>query len=105
MINKKLLDDITSYCKLNNIEIKEFINQLLKKAFMVEKYGDRPMSKEKGIFDSTIKEEPQESEVKPKRKYTRKKVVKNIVVDEQGETLEEEKQEVKEVKKTKRKLK
>lgn len=41
-IEKKLYDDIKSYCKLNNLKVNSFINNLLKKAFNVEKYGESP---------------------------------------------------------------
>lgn len=41
-IEEKLYSDIKKYCKVNNLKIGEFINKLLKKAFMVEKYGEKP---------------------------------------------------------------
>lgn len=41
-IDKKLYSDIKEYCKINNLIIKDFINKLLKQAFMVEKYGETP---------------------------------------------------------------
>lgn len=41
-IEKKLYDDIKSYCKLNNLKVNTFINNLLRKAFNVEKYGESP---------------------------------------------------------------
>ena len=43
-IDKKLHKDIKEYCQLNGIVMKDFVNKLLKKAFMVEKYGDKPFS-------------------------------------------------------------
>lgn len=42
MIDEKLLKDIESYCNINCLDTKEFINNILKKGFMVEKYGNRP---------------------------------------------------------------
>ena len=39
-INKKLLDDIRSYCKLNGLKLGEYVNGTLKRAFMEDKYGD-----------------------------------------------------------------
>lgn len=41
-IDKKLSDDITAYCKINNLNKIDFINKLLKSAFTVEKYGEKP---------------------------------------------------------------
>ena len=43
-IDKRLYQEIKDYCKLNNLVIKDFVNKLLKKAFIIEKYGDRPFS-------------------------------------------------------------
>lgn len=43
-IDKKLHKDIKEYCQLNGLIMKDFVNKLLKKAFMVEKYGDKPFS-------------------------------------------------------------
>lgn len=43
-LDKKLHKDIKEYCQLNGLVIKDFVNKLLKKAFMVEKYGERPFS-------------------------------------------------------------
>ena len=41
-IDKKLYEDIKAYCDLNGIKPKEYINTLLKKAFMEDKYGAAP---------------------------------------------------------------
>jgi hypothetical protein len=43
-LDKRLHKDIKEYCQLNGLVMKDFINKLLKKAFMVEKYGDKPFS-------------------------------------------------------------
>lgn len=43
-IENKLYSEIKEYCKLNGLVIKDFINKLLKKAFTVEKYGEKPFS-------------------------------------------------------------
>ena len=42
-IDKKLYKDIKSYCELNNLKVSDFINGLLRKAFNIEKYGEKPM--------------------------------------------------------------
>lgn len=44
-IDKKLHDEIKEYCKLNGLKITQFINTLLKRAFMIEKYGDSPFQR------------------------------------------------------------
>lgn len=46
-IDKRLHQDIKEYCKLNGLVMKDFVNKLLKKAFMVEKYGDKPFAEPK----------------------------------------------------------
>ena len=44
MIETKLHNEIKEYCKLNNLKVNIFINELLKKAFMREKYGETPFN-------------------------------------------------------------
>lgn len=41
-IDSKLSRDISSFCSLNGIDEDKYLNELLKKAFMLDKYGDRP---------------------------------------------------------------
>ena len=41
-IDKNLKRDIENYCVLNDLNVDIFINKILKKAFLVEKYGDKP---------------------------------------------------------------
>lgn len=41
-INKKLAQDISLYCKLNKLDEDVYLNELIRTAFMVDKYGDRP---------------------------------------------------------------
>ena len=43
-IDKRLYQEIKDYCKLNNLVIKDFVSKLLRKAFTIEKYGDRPFA-------------------------------------------------------------
>ena len=49
-IDKNLKRDIENYCVLNDLNVDIFINKILKKAFLVEKYGDKP-----NIFNTTPK--------------------------------------------------
>ena len=46
-IKDKLFKEITSYCEINNLEVEKYINDLLKKEFMIDKYGERPEVLEK----------------------------------------------------------
>ena len=55
LIDKKLHLEIKEYCKLNNLKMGEFINELLRKAFNIEKYGISPFSPiEKNIIEPTL---------------------------------------------------
>lgn len=51
-IDKKLYEEIKSYCKLNGLKTSEYVNGLLKKAFLEEKYGKTPFSRNDKIFPS-----------------------------------------------------
>jgi hypothetical protein len=42
-IDVKLEADIKEYCKLNGIKATEFVNNILKKGLMTEKYGNKPL--------------------------------------------------------------
>lgn len=44
-ISDKLFNDICSYCELNGIKVGELVEDLLRKAFTIEKYGERPVIK------------------------------------------------------------
>lgn len=55
MINKKLLDEITEYCKVNNLDISELINKMLTRGFTIEKYGETPIKHEVVIKKETKK--------------------------------------------------
>lgn len=41
-IDDKLYEEIREYCRLNKLTISVFVNDLLKKNFMVEKYDEAP---------------------------------------------------------------
>lgn len=60
-IDKKLNNEITLYCKENGLNKKEFINKLLKKAFNIEKYGEKPFSN-----TPQVEKAPPETEKKEK---------------------------------------
>lgn len=72
-IDKKLLDEISSYCKLNNIkEMSIFATELLRKAFMIEKYGERP---------GFIQQQPLEKTEEIKIEKVKPEIVKPEVVN------------------------
>ena len=61
-IDEKLYNDIKVYCSLNALKIKAFVNELLKKALIIEKYGETPFSSPQLHNDEqNIAEEKQES--------------------------------------------
>jgi hypothetical protein len=61
-LDKKLHKDIKEYCQLNGLIMKDFVNKLLKKAFMVEKYGDKPFNYENGTL---VDNEKKQDEIIP----------------------------------------
>lgn len=45
MLDKKLVEEIKEYCRLNDIkDYKNFINVLLQRSFNLEKYGSSPFN-------------------------------------------------------------
>lgn len=49
-ISNELYSEIFEYCKINGLKIGQFINDLLAKQFIIEKYGDTPFTK----YETTI---------------------------------------------------
>ena len=74
-ISDKLYKDIFSYCELNKLETGTFIEDLLKKYFMIEKYGEKPNVWHKPETMTTVvevKEEKPKRTTKPKEKVESK---------------------------------
>lgn len=44
-IDNKLYQEIKEYCELNNLKTRDFIHNILKEAFLKEKYGESPFNK------------------------------------------------------------
>lgn len=42
MIDKELEKEIREYCKMNDMKYTQFVNEMLRKQFSIEKYGDIP---------------------------------------------------------------
>lgn len=45
-IDDKLYADIKEYCDVNELRVREYVEGLLKKAFLTDKYGATPFAKE-----------------------------------------------------------
>lgn len=45
MIESKLLNDIIDYCRINGIEVNMYVNQKLRSALMIDKYGKSPFER------------------------------------------------------------
>ena len=63
-IDKKLYGDIKEYCKLNGLKTAEYVNSLLKNAFMLDKYGVSPFSKEHTVIEHDAFNKAVNNEVK-----------------------------------------
>lgn len=80
MIETKLKEDIKKYCELNSLNMKVYVNNLLKKAFMIDKYGEKPpihssaeVEKNKEYFN---KEEENKTTERVRHKPIKKEVEK-----------------------------
>ena len=63
-IDNELYNEIKDYCRINNLKIGAYINQLLKKAFMIDKYGETPFKKE-NKNEKKEKTEDKKENIKP----------------------------------------
>lgn len=64
-IDKKLHEEIKEYCKLNGLKTAEYVNSLLKKAFMMDKYGVSPFKRaEDSVIGNKAFEDAVNAEVK-----------------------------------------
>lgn len=61
-IDDKLYGDIKDYCDINSLRMREYVETLIRKSFMVDKYGETPFAKEIHNIDPepAVKEEPKE---------------------------------------------
>ena len=85
-INDRLYKDIKGYCDLNNLNIVEFINKVLKSGYMLEKYGDRP-----GIQRNSSEEKIEEQ----KNENVKEHDVKTEEITTPMETIDKPKLQVK----------
>lgn len=81
-MKKKLEKSIKEYCKENNIEnFDDFIDYLIEKAFLIEKYGIKPSLTEESKANIDIKPINKEIKVEAVKKTASKKrkvtIIKN----------------------------
>jgi uncharacterized protein (DUF1499 family) len=85
MVNNKLLSEIEAYCKLNELEVSETLNEALRQGFTIMQYGmgpNKPQVVEKPVevIKEVIKEVPVEKIVEvPVEKIV--EVIKEVPVD------------------------
>lgn len=83
-IDTKLYSEIKDYCKINNLKIGEYINNLLQKAFIEDKYGKTPFdNKEENVLLPLKENVPNEAIVE--------KIPENIEPEPEIEEKQEEK--------------
>ena len=59
-IKDTLYQEIKDYCNVNNLKINDFVNDLIQKQFMIEKYGDVPFYKFNQKYINMVEEIPEE---------------------------------------------
>lgn len=91
-VDKQLYAEIKEYCELNGLKPRDFTNDLLKKAFMEEKYGKMP-----AVLRSSFGKEPKIIEApKELRQKFEENAVKAVAVPQneekpdKNETIEQE---------------
>ena len=66
IIDDKLYGEIKEYCKINNLKISKFVNDILQKAFLIEKYGEAPFRREEDAKEHEDASESHDNEIKDK---------------------------------------
>ena len=113
LIYNPLYDEIKEYCDFNGIKVTPFVNELLNKQFLIEKYGESPFENINETIDKKIPENKETENVMKKEDNEKLKVFshpgyinENIVYDDSNKFKEqEEKEETVIQKPKKRKLK
>ena len=90
-IDKELYNEIKEYCVLNGLKPKDYIHSLLKKAFMRDKYGDRP-----GFMVLPLRPEPKVETVPAKVTVVQEKVAETKIEEPKPVVKEPEVKEEKE---------
>lgn len=92
-ISPSLYNEIYEYCKLNGLDFNKYIEKLLKKAFLVDKYGEAP-----SVLVSKAKPDEKEVNIEVVEQKTIDTIVVEIPSEENKPTqilVEEEKKEEK----------
>lgn len=76
IIDEKLLQDINDYCKINGLDTKKYVNQKLKSALMLDKYGSSPFRTIKDNIEPEIVEDKVEPVVVVKKE--KEKPIKQV---------------------------
>lgn len=90
-IDDKLYADIKEYCDVNELRVREYVEGLLKKAFLTDKYGATPFAKETHNIDPepAVKEEPKKeiptTTIEPQAKV--EETPKDIIVEKPKEEI------------------
>lgn len=53
-VKNTLYNDIKEYCDLNNLKVNIFINELIEKSFLIEKYGSSPFNNFREKINDTV---------------------------------------------------
>ena len=105
-LDEGLINDIREYCELNSLDVHEFIGELLKRAFTIEKYGDAPpffKRNENKLIETVVvpaKEENTRETVKDKSPAEEKETTETVVLSKIDGGLPEKAEESKVQKKT-----
>lgn len=78
-MNERLYDDISNYCRLNNLNIREYFVELIEAQHMINKYGD---------LNEIIPKKIEESKVEVKKRGRPKKKVEEEKKLGDGKTYE-----------------
>jgi HSP90 family molecular chaperone len=81
-LDKQLYDEINDYCKINGLKTRDFIHELLKNAFMKEKYGDSPF-----FFDKNPNTQKPTTEMKEEKTSVNDNDLSPLVMKVFNETL------------------
>lgn len=98
-IDKDLYNEIKKYCVLNGIKPKEYVNDLLKKAFLRDRYGEKP-----NFMVLPLRPEPKVEKTPAKVTVIEAEETDRPVPEKKVEIQEEKKETIIEPKSKKRKL-
>lgn len=77
-IGERLYKDIKDYCEFNSLKLNEFVEDLLKKSFAVEKFGAAPFEFQSVKREAEVLEEPKKSDEKIDYEPLKKDFFSNI---------------------------